>query len=216
MRYALPTASTSLPSTEAELTAALIDPDAVPANETDDNTITPATSNAPEERSLRPGQTGFAERMMAKMGWTKGSGLGAEGSGMVAPLRVQMDKRKKKSDAEGGGYRAPQTARIIGSKMGKSNKSAAEGGEGGDGEKEGPGISEVVMLRGMVDGMDLQKEMEAGLMQEIGDECGEKVRDHEPLTRQPVIVLMKIRSTVASSASRFIKPISLATRSRYL
>lgn len=123
---------------------------------------------------------------MTKMGWTKGSGLGAEGSGMVAPLRVQMDKRKKKSDAEGGGYRAPQTARIIGSKMGRSNKPAGEAGEGGDGEKEGPGISEVVMLRGMVDGMDLQREMEAGLMQEIGDECGEKVcRAHITSTDAP-------------------------------
>jgi len=191
VRYSLPTASTSLPSTEAELTAALTDPDAVPAADSDDRT-TPATSTAPEERSLRPGQTGFAERMMAKMGWTKGSGLGAEGSGMVAPLRVQMDKRKKKSDAEGGGYRSQQTARIIGSKMGKSNKPATEGGEGGDAEKEkeGPSISEVVMLRGMVDGMDLQKEMEAGLMQEIGDECGEKVCRHEPLILQPIIVLI--------------------------
>jgi len=97
-----------------------------------------------------------------------------------------MDKRKKKSDAEGGGYRAPQTARIIGSKMGKSNKPAGEGPEGGEGEKEGPGISEVVMLRGMVDGMDLQREMEAGLMQEIGDECGEKVcRVHFTTTTTP-------------------------------
>ena len=111
---------------------------------------------------------------------------------MVAPLRVQMDKRKKKSDAEGGGYRALQTARIIGSKMGKSNRPAGEGPEGGEGEKEGPGISEVVMLRGMVDGMDLQREMEAGLMQEIGDECGEKVccpESLQPLTQHAVVVL---------------------------
>ena len=40
-------------------------------------------------------------------------------------------------------------------------------------------MSEVVVLRGMVDGMDLEAEMEdssqGGLMQEIGQECGEKV-----------------------------------------
>jgi splicing factor 45 len=40
-------------------------------------------------------------------------------------------------------------------------------------------MSEVIVLRGMVDGMDLDEEVESGgdggLMQEIGDECGEKV-----------------------------------------
>ena len=38
-------------------------------------------------------------------------------------------------------------------------------------------MSEVVVLRGMLDGMDVDEEMgrgEGGLMQEIGEECGEK------------------------------------------
>ena len=40
-------------------------------------------------------------------------------------------------------------------------------------------MSEVIVLRGMVDGMNLDEEVEVagdgGLMQEIGDECAEKV-----------------------------------------
>lgn len=37
-------------------------------------------------------------------------------------------------------------------------------------------MSDVVILHGMVDGLDLDAELESGeLMQEIGDECGEKV-----------------------------------------
>ncbi|CRK39908.1 hypothetical protein BN1708_020663, partial [Verticillium longisporum] len=52
---------------------------------------------------------------MSKYGWTKGSGLGADESGIINPLRVQVEKRKKKSDAEGGGWRDPANkAKIIG------------------------------------------------------------------------------------------------------
>lgn len=40
-------------------------------------------------------------------------------------------------------------------------------------------MSEVIALRGMVDGMDLDEEVDGagdgGLMQEIGEECAEKV-----------------------------------------
>ena len=130
-------------------------------------------ANAEEApRSLRPGQRGFAERLMSKYGWSKGKGLGAEESGIVNPLRVQMEKRKKKSDAEGGGFRDPGgRGKIIG---GKKNVPEKENDSG----KFGP-MSEVIVLRGMVDNMDLDSELEGdgdgGLMQEIGDECGEKV-----------------------------------------
>ena len=109
---------------------------------------------------------------MSKYGWSKGTGLGANGSGIVNPLQVKIEKRKKKSDAEGGGFRDPPGGRgkIIG---GRKNVPEAEAAG-----KFGP-MSEVIVLRGMVDGMDLDEEVEGsgdgGLMQEIGDECGEKV-----------------------------------------
>lgn len=124
-------------------------------------------------RSKRPGQAGFAERLMSKFGWTKGSGLGADESGIVAPLRVQVEKRRKRPDAEGGGFaERGGRGRIVGGKK----KKRADGDEGAE-EDEGFGrMSEVVVLRGMLEGMDdLRGEIEGGLGQEIGEECGEKV-----------------------------------------
>jgi splicing factor 45 len=123
-------------------------------------------ANAP--RSLRPGQKGFAERLLSKYGYTKGSGLGATGSGMVKPLQVQVEKRKKRPDSEGGGFVTPAgRGKIIGSKQTDQYAS-----------KFGP-MCEVIILRGMLDGMDIDSELEGsrdgGLMQEIGEECNEKV-----------------------------------------
>jgi splicing factor 45 len=160
VRYNLPPAPSELPTSEAELEIALA---AEPEEEEE-------TEEAP--RSRRPGQKGFAERLMSKYGWSKGTGLGADGSGIVNPLQVKIEKRKKKSDAEGGGFRDPPGGRgkIIG---GRKNVPEEEI-KGKFGE-----MSEVIVLRGMVDGMDLDEEVEGsgdgGLMQEIGDECGEKV-----------------------------------------
>jgi splicing factor 45 len=162
VRYNLPAAPSELPSSEAELEKALA---AEP--EEDDG----SAEDAP--RSLRPGQKGFAERLMSKYGWSKGTGLGADGSGIVNPLRVQIEKRKKKSDAEGGGFRGPPGGhgKIVGGKKNVAEKDSETGKFGA--------MSEVVVLRGMVDGMDLDEEVEGsgdgGLMQEIGDECDEKV-----------------------------------------
>jgi splicing factor 45 len=167
VRYNLPAAPSELPASEAELEQALADE---PEDEEDGQNQ--GDEDAP--RSIRPGQKGFAERLMSKYGWTKGSGLGADGSGMLTPLQVKLDKRKKKSDAEGGGFRdSGGRGKIIGGK-----KKVKEGEESG---RFGP-MSEVVVLRGMVDNMDLDAEVEGagdgGLMQEIGDECGEKVFVH--------------------------------------
>lgn len=164
VRYNLPPAPSDIPSSEEELKKAL---DAETANEEE-----PAGTTEEAPRSLRPGQKGFAERLMSKYGWSKGSGLGADGSGIVNPLKVVVEKRKKKSDAEGGGFREPGgMGKIIGGKKNVPEKESSFG-------KFGP-MSEVIVLRGMVDGMNLDEEVEGagdgGLMQEIGDECAEKV-----------------------------------------
>ncbi|KAI4136809.1 MAG: hypothetical protein LQ341_005437 [Variospora aurantia] len=122
-------------------------------------------------RSLRPGQKGFAERLMSKYGWTKGSGLGAGGTGIVKPLRVQIERQKKKLDSEGGGFVGPGgRGKIIGSQK-SASKTGSEVGKWGV-------MSQVIILRGMLNGLDLEAELQrvddGGLMQEIGDECGEK------------------------------------------
>jgi splicing factor 45 len=109
---------------------------------------------------------------MSKYGWSKGTGLGADGSGIINPLHVKVEKRRKKPDSEGGGFADPKgIGKIIGGHKKDTGKQADSG-------KFGP-MSEVIILRGMVDGMNLDEEFEdagdGGLMQEIGDECSEKV-----------------------------------------
>lgn len=162
VRYNFPPPPPEIPQTEAELVNAFLEEDA--GDETLD------AHEAP--RSSRPGQKGFAERLMSKYGWTKGSGLGATGTGIVNPLRVQVEKQKKKPDSEGGGYGGPGgRGKIIGGKKAAVSNSA-EGGKFGV-------MSEVIVLGAMLKGLDLDAEMEraqdGGLLQEIGDECGEKV-----------------------------------------
>jgi len=160
VRYTLPPPPEDIPASEAELEEVFAHEQAT-ENENE--------SGSDASRSLRPGQKGFAERLLSKYGWTKGSGLGATGSGIVKPLQVKAEKRKKRPDSEGGGFVTPAgRGTIIGGKK--------KGGE--DAGKFGP-MSEVVILRGMLDGMDLDNELHAGegggLMQEIGEECNEKV-----------------------------------------
>jgi len=106
-----------------------------------------------QPRSNRPGQQGFAERLMSKYGWKKGTGLGADSSGIVQPLHVKVSKGKEKKG----------TGQII-----DRNKKRQEEQEGKFGK-----MSEVVVLKRMVDGME--DEDLGVLMQEIGDECAEKV-----------------------------------------
>ncbi|KAI5307470.1 hypothetical protein KEM55_008205 [Ascosphaera atra] len=165
VRYELPAAPEDIPATEAELEAAFAD-----EREAEAGAEPEADPNAP--RSLRPGQKGFAERLLAKYGWTKGSGLGANEGGIVNPLQVKVEKAKKRPDSEGGGYVGPKAtkAKIVG---GKKKGGQEETGKFG-------AMSDVVVLKGMVDGMDVEKEMAGGeeggpgLMQEIGEECSSK------------------------------------------
>ncbi|SPN97525.1 related to DNA-damage repair protein DRT111 precursor [Cephalotrichum gorgonifer] len=125
----------------------------------------PPDSEQQQRSSNRPGQEGFAHRLMSKYGWTKGEALGSSEKGIATPLRVHVEKRKRRPDSEGGGWAepAPRT-RILG------------GERKGGGADDGAGaMSEVIVLRNMLEGMDdLRGEVEAGLGQEIGEECGDK------------------------------------------
>lgn len=130
IRYALPPAAPDedLPTSEAQ----------------------PEDDMSPE-RSLLPGQKGFATRLMSKYGWKAGTGLGAESTGIVQPLRAVASKSK---DLAGRG-------KIID----KNKRPQDDGGRFGK-------TSEVIVLRGMVDGM--QGEDEATILQDIGEECHAK------------------------------------------
>jgi splicing factor 45 len=156
VRYSLPPPPVDLPASEEEL---------------EDRLEEGADKEGGEEpRSKRPGQAGFAERLMSKYGWSKGQGLGAQGTGIINPLYAKADKRKKKSDAEGGGFATPTaTGKILGGNKSKAAQAEEEGKFGA--------MSEVIRLEGMLTGLDLDDELaqgEGGLMQEIGEECGDK------------------------------------------
>lgn len=123
-------------------------------------------SPAPDQpKSKMPGQKGFGARMMAKMGWEKGQGLGAKGEGITTALVAQTSKRKKRSDQDGGGWAAPRNmGKIVGGK--KRNVQSTEDDEGQFGT-----ISNVVKLQGMLDDLDVTYEIEEkNLLQEIGEE----------------------------------------------
>ncbi|RSL93426.1 hypothetical protein CDV31_014721 [Fusarium ambrosium] len=147
----------------------------VPKDEDEDDAYSPppalgggSTTNDlerdPLPRPSRPGQAGFAHRLMSKYGWTKGTGLGADESGIINPLRVQVEKRRKKADADGGGWAEPGgKGKIIGGK-----RKVEDTGKFGI-------MSDVIVLHNMLENMpNLEEEIDGGLGQEIGEECGEK------------------------------------------
>lgn len=127
-------------------------------------------SAGPPSTSL-PGQAGFAQRLMSKYGWTSGTGLGASSSGIINPLHVKVEKRKKRADADGGGWADPANKGRI---LGGQRAAPATGDETSSADRGK--MSEVIVLENMLENMpDLQEEISAGLGQEIGEECGEKV-----------------------------------------
>jgi splicing factor 45 len=110
-----------------------------------------------------PGQKGFGARMMAKMGWEEGQGLGAKGDGITTAIIAQATKRKRRSDKEGGGW-MPQVGKIVGGKKRKVQTTDDDEGEFGN-------ISSVVKLQGMLDELDVTYEIEENnLQQEIGEQ----------------------------------------------
>ncbi|KAF7585919.1 hypothetical protein BBP40_009865 [Aspergillus hancockii] len=185
VRYTLPPPPEDIPASEAELEEVLAKEQPVEDEGEDE-----------AQRSLRPGQKGFAQRLLEKYGWTKGSGLGASGSGIVNPLQVKVDKQKKRPDAEGGGFVTPAGRGKI---IGGTRKKEDEGKFGS--------MSEVIVLKGMLDGMDLEAELEGNqggnLMQEIGDECSEKYGNVERVfiargSAPPVPVFVKFTQQLSA------------------
>lgn len=166
----LPPAPADIPASEAELEAAIGHESDADADHADTVRDLSTDNNRNEDelapRSNRPGQKGFAERLMAKYGYTKGSGLGAQGQGITSALKVKVEKRKKRPDTEGGGFVSTGgKGTIIGGK--KNVKNDDEEGKFG-------AMSEVVVLKGMLAGIDVVKEMSEGLIEDIGEECGNK------------------------------------------
>ncbi|EPE05668.1 g-patch dna repair protein [Ophiostoma piceae UAMH 11346] len=147
----------------------------------------------PPPRSNRPGQAGFAARLMAKYGWTKGTGLGADESGIINPLR------HKRINA-GAGATGPAMGRIVG---GQKKKTANT-------EEGTAGPSPVIVLRNMVDGMpDLAAEVADGqLVQEIGEECGEQYGRIERVYIDVPSQLVFIKFTETVSALRAVNALN--------
>lgn len=125
---------------------------------------------------------------MKKYGWTSGTGLGASSSGIINPLHVKVEKRKKRSDAEGGGWADPANKAKI---LGGQRAAAEEAKDAAEGKGK---MSEVIVLENMLENMpDLQEEISAGLGQEIGEECGEKVSD-------PMSIVIPVREKQANAS----------------
>jgi splicing factor 45 len=121
----------------------------------------PSQESEPETRTSAPGQKGFAQRYMEKMGWKKGEGLGREATGITTILRHEATKRKRKGDAEGGGWAQPAAmGRIVGGKKSKTDTPV----------DETKAFSLVARFEGMLKDMDIDQAIEEdNLMQRIGE-----------------------------------------------
>jgi splicing factor 45 len=194
VRYNFPAAPAEIPASEEELEQALQRGDDL------EDSGEPMETDERAPRSNRPGQKGFAERLMAKYGWTKGSGLGASSDGITTALKVKVEKVKKGPNAEKGGPSGGR-GKIIGGKR-----------KGGEEEGKFGAMSEVVLLKGMVDGLDLNVELgsEGTLVQEIGEECGEKygrverVFVHRSSSEESIPVFIQFTSQLSALRVKFI------------
>src|SRR5690606_10189843 len=92
-------------------------------------------------RSSLPGQKGFAQRLLAKYGWTSGTGLGASQSGIVQPLQAVVGKGKNAGHGK-----------ILDRNRKKAKKEVEE-----EPVNEGAKLSSMVVLENMLDGMAEEK-----------------------------------------------------------
>lgn len=131
----------------------------------DSTDLEPSQEPEPETRTSAPGQKGFAQRYMEKMGWKKGEGLGKEATGITTILRHEATKRKRKADAEGGGWAQPAAmGRIVGGKKTKTDTPI----------DESKAFSLVARFEGMLRDMDVDRAIEEdNLMQRIGEKLEE-------------------------------------------
>jgi len=132
----------------------------------------------------------FARRLLKKYGWKEGHGLGAQNDGITTILRHQTSsKRKKRPDAEGGGWIGPAggIGKIVGGKRRKTEnedegqegdvleEEGAQTGYGKEKDADGREWSVVAHFQGLLGNIeDVQHEMSEGtLMQDIGEKMGE-------------------------------------------
>lgn len=94
------------------------------------------------DRGTAPGQKGFASRYMAAQGWAKGQGLGASGSGRLAPLFVKPQKDGK-------------TGKIIDRHKNSPRSSASK-------------MTRIVLLEGMI---NVGEPIDEFLQQDVGESC---------------------------------------------
>jgi splicing factor 45 len=113
----------------------------------DDSYSPPGSPEPTAEPSSRPGQAGFAKRLMEKQGWKAGQGLGRDGKGITKA--IQMVSSGKKGHAGRG--------KIVD----KNKRKNVDSGNGGK--------SEVVVMTGIIDGKRNDFD-HAELLQKIGDQ----------------------------------------------
>ncbi|PWN49165.1 hypothetical protein IE53DRAFT_346291 [Violaceomyces palustris] len=114
----------------------------------------------------RPDPAGFAARLMAKYGYKKGEGIGAEGNkGILQPLTAEKSSSSPSGShagggRKGGGWNLASQARGHIVNANADEKAVADKNRFGD-------PSEVVLLENMVDENDLDDDLPG----EIGEEC---------------------------------------------
>lgn len=143
---------------------------------TDQDAQAPSADDTDQPRSNRPGQKGFAERLLKKFGWDEGQGLGAKGEGITTAIVAKAEKRKKLSDAEGGGWAKPANmGKIVGGKRRKLQPGETEAEAGEDDGTSLAKMSEVVKLIGILAGTDVDWEIqENGLYDKMGQTMQER------------------------------------------
>ncbi|KAF2184396.1 hypothetical protein K469DRAFT_750990 [Zopfia rhizophila CBS 207.26] len=156
----------------------------------------------------------FAENMLQKWGHKKGQGLGINSSGILTPLSlVQVNQPKERrmilddfEDGDARKQRAP-IGRITG---GKRAGGIAEQQE----DTYGP-RSNVIVARGLLNGLDLEDDTDGGIMQKIGDgfsakfgnisrvKIGERSEEGAPI---PVYVAFNDQLSALNAVNRLNDP----------